>query len=119
MLRFNTDSRPELNSAEAFQYILCYGSTWKNPLQWPRHKEFQYILCYGSTPLRDCIYQDVNYFNTSYVTVQPPRALRGFFGYRISIHLMLRFNAVFFRPCEQLHEISIHLMLRFNLLLSE
>ena len=27
---------------------------------------------------------------------------------------MLRFNAVFFRPCEQLHEISIHPMLRFN-----
>ena len=54
-----------------FQYILCYGSTLVFFSVTALDRGFQYILCYGSTvdKIRGMWY--LNYFNTSYVTVQP------------------------------------------------
>ena len=75
---------------------------------------FQYILCYGSTFFCTAFYRGRKHFNTSYVTVQlipthnknPPK--------NISIHLMLRFNYINTTCSFNFIFISIHLMLRFN-----
>ena len=75
---------------------------------------FQYILCYGSTFFCTAFYRGRKHFNTSYVTVQlipthnknPPK--------NISIHLMLRFNNSKYLRIIPKYKISIHLMLRFN-----
>ena len=78
--------------------------------------EFQYILCYGSTP-QDSEGTLIRYdFNTSYVTVQLMGLCLILPLKKISIHLMLRFNASRMYSLETRYCISIHLMLRFNVL---
>ena len=54
-----------------FQYILCYGSTSTKTPPDSRIQLFQYILCYGSTLIHIILNTKYNYFNTSYVMVQP------------------------------------------------
>ena len=56
---------------EGFQYILCYGSTFYATNLNVASRVFQYILCYGSTCISSSSITVLDYFNTSYVTVQP------------------------------------------------
>ena len=90
MLRFNKIEFISVVEPHAFQYILCYGSTFAEHKTKPKNY----------------------HFNTSYVTVQqsPPLNLYPFTS--ISIHPMLRFN--FHLNENLLWYISIHPMLRFN-----
>ena len=137
MLRFNTDSRPELNSAEAFQYILCCGSTRAERLAcfgWGKisihlmlrfnqvsslltywKERFQYILCCGSTWAGwGCKGKRVEF---QYILCCGSTFYKFFseIGFRrISIHLMLRFNKFGIIMLLLFRGISIHLMLRFN-----
>ena len=75
-----------------FQYILCYGSTDAVEVRKTAEKNFNtsyvtvqhFILCY--------YYAVIMNFNTSYVTVQRIQKKSINYVYRISIHLMLRFN---------------------------
>ena len=78
------------------------------------YKEFQYILCYGSTRMEIQNHQLILNFNTSYVTVQP-------LCFWDKIKLLINFNTSYvtvqrcYTWCYQnLYKISIHLMLRFN-----
>ena len=73
MLWFNFLLREFGMSDISFQYILCYGSTFRLLIVLKEFKGFQYILCYGST--------NPTYFLKSSKIL-------------ISIHLMLWFNAV-------------------------
>ena len=50
MLRFNLQAFLYIVAIVKFQYILCYGSTYKKKRLKPSFYKFQYILCYGSTP---------------------------------------------------------------------
>ena len=71
MLWFNTSVFPVFGALGGFQYILCYGSTALETTNRVLNISFQYILCYGST-------------RTKTLPLVPKR---------ISIHLMLWFNA--------------------------
>ena len=80
-----------------------------------QEKQFQYILCYGSTKVLDGNCYLVKYFNTSYVTVQPPFCL-------LNSSFLSNFNTSYVtvqrqrnKTCYFASGISIHPMLRFNL----
>ena len=93
MLWFNFLLREFGMSDISFQYILCYGSTFRLLIVLKEFKGFQYILCYGST--------NPTYFLKSSKIL-------------ISIHLMLWFNNNRKVPVPKPPQISIHLMLWFN-----
>ena len=76
MLRFNLELDKSNTIKAVFQYILCYGSTLFGLNINVHLRIFQYILCYGSTPTIICAGAPLNYFNTSYVTVQPNSSTR-------------------------------------------
>ena len=92
MLRFNGIMYACFRSCTTFQYILCYGST-------------------ETAVIKELVEYD---FNTSYVTVQLCSFGPNWGLCRISIHLMLRFNAICSSIYKTTKRISIHLMLRFN-----
>ena len=111
----STELMPRLQSAATkFQYILCYGSTVRVGTRLSNDLKFQYILCYGSTIKITNLSCTLNYFNTSYVTVQPGNPFSLPTAITISIHPMLRFNADTEFKNKQSTKISIHPMLRFN-----
>ena len=104
MLRFNGFRNELCGRSNAFQYILCYGSTDAVYQERKYGRRFQYILCYGSTIKR---YVPINIkidFNTSYVTVQLFVRLVGHSANSISIHPMLRFNFLVIRVGTKLSE---------------
>ena len=99
---------------EGFQYILCYGSTFYATNLNVASRVFQYILCYGSTCISSSSITVLDYFNTSYVTVQ--RKI-GFLVFLFQVHFNTSYVTV--QPSTLIEHtlfrfISIHPMLRFN-----
>ena len=74
-----------------FQYISCYGLSWKKKQAEIPVRIFQYISCYGLSHSAGFAVRWYRYFNTSHVTVYRCFLFTASCTIIISIHLMLRF----------------------------